>query len=235
MIGTILFLISMKYLLEEVKTEQLCALLRTVDANEVYYGAAAGYTGDRSALYKLNGDSLMGLSAADLMEYYGTRLLDTPALDNWNVALPPEEPTEITSPQVEDDDLVYCSADEMLDDLNNDVTRAKVKYMGCTIELVGLLDGFSDDGKTFTLRNVLLDYPQKVTCSVPKNIQASALALASYGDYVTIRGQVTQAEQSVGYTVQTFDIVDYHDREHIHAALRERIGGCTGWNTLHVK
>ena len=199
---------SMKYLLEEVKTEQLCALLRTVDANEVYYGAAAGYTGDRSALYKLNGDSLMGLSAADLMEYYGTRLLDTPALDNWNVALPPEEPTEITSPQVEDDDLVYCSADEMLDDLNNDVTRAKVKYMGCTIELVGLLDGFSDDGKTFTLRNVLLDYPQKVTCSVPKNIQASALALASYGDYVTIRGQVTQVEQSAGYTVQTLDIVE---------------------------
>lgn len=199
---------SMKYLLEEVKTEQLCTLLRTVDANEVYYGAAAGYTGDRSALYKLNGDSLMGLSAADLMEYYGTRLLDTPAQDNWSIALPPEEPTEITSPQAEDDDLVYCTADEMLDDLNNDVTRAKVKYMGCTIELIGLLDGFSDDGKTFTLRNVLLDYSQKVTCSVPKNIQASALALASYGDYVTIRGQVTQAEQSVGYTVQTFDIVE---------------------------
>ena len=83
-----------------------------------------------------------------------------------------------------------------------------MKYLGCSIELVGLLYGFSDDGKTFSLRNVLLDYPQKVTCSVPKNMQASALSMASYGDYVTIRGQVTQVEQSVGYTVQTLEIVE---------------------------
>lgn len=199
---------SMRYLLEEVKTEQLWALMRTVDANEVTYGAATDYIGDRSALYKLDGGSLMGLTAAGLMEHYGTPLADTPTQDIGEFALPSEAPTEITSPQVEDDDPVYCSVDEMLDDLNNDVTRAKVKYMGCTIELVGLLDGFSDDGKTFSLRNVLLDYPQKVTCSVPKNMQASALSMASYGDYVTIRGQVTQVEQSVGYTVQTLEIVE---------------------------
>lgn len=199
---------SMRYLLEEVKTEQLWALMRTVDANEVTYGAATDYIGDRSALYKLDGGSLMGLTAAGLMEHYGTPLADTPTQDIGEIALPSEDPTEITSPQVEDDDPVYCSVDEMLDDLNNDVTRAKVKYMGRTIELVGLLDGFSDDGKAFTLRNVLLDYPQKVTCSVPKNMQASALSMASFGDYVTIRGQVTQVEQSVGYTVQTLEIVE---------------------------
>lgn len=199
---------SMRYLLEEVKTEQLWALMRTVDANEVTYGAATDYIGDRSALYKLDGGSLMGLTAAGLMEHYGTPLADTPTQDIGEIALPSEDPIEITSPQGEDDDPVYCSVDEMLDDLNNDFTRAKVKYMGCTIELVGLLDGFSDDGKTFSLRNVLLDYPQKVTCSVPKNMQASALAMASYGDYVTIRGQVTQVEQRVGYTVQTINIVE---------------------------
>lgn len=199
---------SMRYLLEEVKTEQLWALMRTVDANEVTYGAATDYIGDRSTLYKLDGGSLMGLTAAGLMEHYGTPLADTPAQDIGEIALPSEDPTVITPPQVEDDDPVYCSVDEMLDDLNNDVTRAKVKYMGCTIELVGLLDGFSDDGKTFSLRNVLLDYPQKVTCSVPKNMQASALSMASFGDYVTIQGQVTQVEQSVGYTVQTLEIVE---------------------------
>lgn len=219
---------SMRYLLEEVKTEQLWALMRTVDANEVYYGAAAAYTGDRSALYKLDGDSLMGLSAADLMEYYGTPLADMPTQDIGDIALPSEDPTVITPPQVEDDDPVYCSVDEMLDDLNNDVTRAKVKYMGCTIELVGLLDGFSDDGKTFSLRNVLLDYPQKVTCSVPKNMQASALSMASYGDYVTIRGQVTQVEQSVGYTVQTLEIVEIAenpDNRQEEAAAPETLTG----------
>ena len=219
---------SMQYLLEEVKTEQLWALMRTVDANEVTYGAATDYIGDRSALYKLDGGSLMGLTAAGLMEHYGTPLADTPTQDIGEIALPSEAPTEITSPQVEDDDPVYCSVDEMLDDLNNDVTRAKVKYMGCTIELVGLLDGFSDDGKTFSLRNVLLDYPQKVTCSVPKNMQASALAMASYGDYVTIRGQVTQVEQRVGYTVQTIDIVEIAenpDNRQKEAAAPETLTG----------
>lgn len=219
---------SMQYLLEEVKTGQLCALMRTVDANEVTYGAATDYIGDRSALYKLDGGSLMGLTAAGLMEHYGTPLADTPTQDIGEIALPSEDPTEITSPQVEDDDPVYCSVDEMLDDLNNDATRAKVKYIGRTIELVGLLDGFSDDGKTFTLRNVLLDYPQTVACSVPKNMQASALAMASYGDYVTIRGQVTQVEQRVGYTVQTIDIVEIAenpDNRQEEAAAPETLTG----------
>ena len=219
---------SMRYLLEEVKTEQLWALMRTVDANEVTYGAATDYIGDRSALYKLDGGSLMGLTAAGLMEHYGTPLADTPTQDIGEIALPSEDPTEITSPQVEDDDPVYCSVDEMLDDLNNDVTRAKVKYMGRTIELVGLLDGFSDDGKAFTLRNVLLDYPQTVACSVPKNMQASALAMASYGDYVTIRGLVTQVEQSVGYTVQTLNIVEIAenpDNRQEEAAASENLTG----------
>lgn len=194
---------SMKYLLEEVKTEQLCALLRTVDANEVTYGAAASYTGDRSTLYKLDGGSLMGLSTAELMEHYGT-----PPQDALDITLTPEEPTEMTIPETEDEDPEFFAVDSLLDDLNNDVTRAKAKYIGRTIELVGLLDGFSDDGKTFTLRNILLDYPQMVVCSVPKNTQPSALTLASYGDYVTIRCRVTQVEQSTGYTVQTIDIVE---------------------------
>ena len=66
----------------------------------------------------------MGLTAAGLMEHYGTPLADTPTQDIGEIALPSEDPTEITSPQVEDDDPVYCSVDEMLDDLNNDVTRA---------------------------------------------------------------------------------------------------------------
>lgn len=219
---------SMRYLLEEVKTEQLWALMRTVDANEVTYGAATDYIGDRSALYKLDGGSLMGLTAAGLMEHYGTPLADTPTQDIGDFAIPSEDPIEITSPQVEDDDPVYCSVDEMLDDLNNDATRAKVKYIGRTIELVGLLDGFSDDGKTFSLRNVLLDYPQTVVCSVPKNMQASALAMASYGDYVTIRGQVTQVGQRVGYTVQTIDIVEIAenpDNRQEEAAVPETLTG----------
>lgn len=219
---------GMNYLLEDAKVEQLCALMRTVDANEVTYGAAAGYTGDRSALFKFDGGSLMGLSAAELMEHYGTSLSDTPPHYALDITLPPEESTKMTIPETEDEDLECFSVDSLLDDLNNDAARAKVKYKDRTIELIGLLDGFSNDGKTFTLRNVLLDYPQKVTCSVPKNMQASALSMANYGDYVTIRGQVTQVEQSVGYTVQTLEIVEIAenpDNRQEEAAAPETLTG----------
>lgn len=198
----------MNYLFEDARSAQLCALLRAVDANEVTYGAAAGYTGDRSALYKFDGGSLMGLSAAELMEHYGTSLSDTPPQYALDITLPPEESTKMTIPETEDEGTEYFSVDSLLYDLNNNATRAKVKYKDRTIELIGLLGGFSDDGKIFTLRSVLGDYPQTVVCTVPKNTQASALAMASYGDYITVRCQVTQVEAGIGYRVQTIDIVE---------------------------
>lgn len=219
---------GMKYLLEDGKSDQLCALMRTVDANEVTYGAAAGYTGDRSLLYKLDGGSLMGLSAADLMEYYGTLLADTPPQYILDTALTPEEPTEITMPEMEEEEPEYFSVDSLLDDLNNDAARAKAKYKDRTIILIGLLDGFSDDGETFTLRNVVYEYPQTVVCSVPKNTQASAITLANYGDYITILCRVTQAEQGVGYAVQTLEIkeiAENSDNRQEEAAIPEVLTG----------
>lgn len=227
---------AMNSLGDDVKTEQLLALMRRVDANEVSYGAAAGYSGDRAALYRMGNDSLMGLTAAELLEYYGTPLIDTDSADLVDNTLPTAATTETTSLDIPNEELEYFSVDELLEDLNNDALRAKVKYMDRVILLTGKLDGFSDDGKTFTLRNVVYDFPQTINCTIPKSVQASGLALANYGDYITIQCQVTQAEQNSGYRVQTLDIVEItEDSGDYQEETAEALTGTVSWSAGELK
>lgn len=195
---------GMKYLLEDGKADQLCALMRTVDANEVSYGAAAGYTGDRSVLYKLDGGSLMGLSAADLMEYYGTPLIDSP--DHCDSEQETEAPVMETPEYAVAGELPAFTADELMTDLNQNVMRAKMKYQDVFIILTGRICDFYEDGQGFTMSSTSDKLPQIVLCAIAGEEQLSDLLNANVGDVITIRCKVTHVEQSVGYEVETLSI-----------------------------
>ena len=93
--------ITLEYLDDDEKTAQLNALLREVDASEILYGASAGFTGDRATLYQMGNDSLLGLTASELMEYHGLPLTDTPSYDFSENTQPATETTVSTLPAEE--------------------------------------------------------------------------------------------------------------------------------------
>lgn len=93
--------IALEYLGDDEKTAQLNALMREVDASEILYGASAGFTGDRATLYQMGNDSLLGLTASELMEYHGLPLTDTPSYDFSENTQPATETTVNTLPAEE--------------------------------------------------------------------------------------------------------------------------------------
>lgn len=202
----------LKYIEDNEKITQLHALMRKVDACEILYGAAADYSGDRAALYRLGNGSLMGLTASELMEYYGRPLIETPNYDALVVPQFTEAPTEVTTVNTDDIHFEYYTVDELITELDQNALRASKKYKDQYVILTGKLYGCSDDGEKFTLEGLNYESYQShslsstISCSITSGDQINTLLRANTGDTITVRCKVTQVDQYDGYKVETISV-----------------------------
>lgn len=200
--------IALEYLGDDEKTAQLNALMREVDASEILYGASASFSGDRATLYQMGNDSLLGLTASELMEYHGLPLVDPPGNDFSENTQPAAE----ASASTDDIQFEYYMADELLTDLDQNALRASKKYKDQYVILTGKMYSCSDDGEFFTLEG--LDYEGyqsssltfTISCRITSIDQVDTLLTANTGDIITIQCKVTQVDQINGYEVETLSI-----------------------------
>lgn len=202
----------LKYIEDNEKITQLHALMRKVDACEILYGAAADYSGDRAALYRLGNGSLMGLTASELMEYYGRPLIETPNYDALVVPQFTEAPTQATAVNTDDIHFEYYTVDELLTELDQNALRASKKYKDQYVILTGKLYGCSDYGEEFTLEGLNYESYQSrssiftISCRITSGDQINTLLRANSGDTITVCCKVTQVDQYDGYKVETISV-----------------------------
>lgn len=192
-----------KYMDDDAQTARLHGVLRGADAGEIIYGAAAGYTGDRTALYLLENGSPMGLSAAELLEYYGASLADSPDYRSaWNSQLSVTTAPDNNGGQ----ELRKFTVDELFTDLNQNPLRASTKYLEQSLTLTGQVIDFNEDGKVFFLGGASENFTLLVACTIADEGQLSDLMNANIGDSITIRCKVTNIDSSTGYEVDSLAI-----------------------------
>ncbi len=198
--------IALEYLGDNEKTTQLNALLREVDASEILYGASASFTGDRAMLYQMRNDVLLGLTAAEVLEYYGLAIVDPPKDDfieetQSDVVLT-MEPMEST-PDIQ---FAYFTADELLMDMDQNILRASQKYKDMYLILTGKVSEFYSDGQIFLMGSTSYESFQTISCVIADEGQIADLMNASVGDIITIQCKVTQVDQLTGYQVEMISV-----------------------------
>ena len=123
-------------MLADVEAE-LMAHLTDISASSVLYGASKNYTGDRSQLYQLFGDSELALSVPELLSAYG--ILDTGTGGNAGVASEGETvDAALTEPNDVPNNLNACAVLDIQAG-NYDTNYAWLEsHLGQWVKLVGL-------------------------------------------------------------------------------------------------
>lgn len=173
---------------DEAFLQELIQKLDQIPASAVLYGAAAGYTGDRAQICRVFGEEPIDISAAWLLDSQG--LLDMGAY-------------------AADDTLDPYTADELLQELSSNALRAQKTFLNQYIELTGKITSFDSSGAYFVLGPTGdTYYATPITCIISDETLLDKILEANIGDVATIRCQVTDVGEFMGYSVELLDIVE---------------------------
>lgn len=171
---------------DEAFLQELIQKLDQIPASAVLYGAAAGYTGDRAQICRVFGEEPIDLSAAWLLDSQG--LLDLGAY-------------------AADDTLDPYTADELLQELSSNALRAQKTFLNQYIELTGKITSFDSSGAYFVLGPTGdTYYATPITCIISDETLLDTILEANIGDVATIRCQVTDVGEFLGYSVNILEI-----------------------------
>lgn len=96
---------------------------------------------------------------------------------------------------------------ELLDDLDSNAMKAENKYQDQYVEITGKLSNIDSDGKYISLVPVDDEFVIiGVQCYIKSDEQKDKVMEMSTGDTVTLRGQVTDIGEILGYSVDITDI-----------------------------
>lgn len=99
-------------------------------------------------------------------------------------------------------EYTVCTVDELVDALNNNALNASNTYKDQYVEVTGILGNIDSNGKyislnpqngSFTLTNV--------QCYIKSDEQLDRVSSMSIGDTVTLRGQITDVGEVLGYSL----------------------------------
>lgn len=102
--------------------------------------------------------------------------------------------------------IEYTSYDvtELFDDINNNALDAEKKHQDEYVEITGYLGTIDSDGNYFGIEADPDNYDymfQNVQVTMTDDSQVEYLSGLSKGDQITVRGQITQIGEVLGYTL----------------------------------
>lgn len=109
------------------------------------------------------------------------------------------EPTEPEAPAIT---YTACTVKQLMDDLNSNALKAEKTYQDQFVELTGKVNVIDSDGSYISLRPADNEYAIiGVTCYLRNDEQVAAVLELSVGDTVTVRGQITNVGEVMGYSL----------------------------------
>lgn len=102
--------------------------------------------------------------------------------------------------------IEYTSVDlqTMLDELDSNALRAEQTYNKAYVELVGKISVIDSDGKYISIEPVDADSwnLDSVHCSLKTDEHRAVIMNKGRGETVTVRGQITEVGEIMGYTLK---------------------------------
>lgn len=112
--------------------------------------------------------------------------------------------TEVETEVVEEPVIEYkvVSVSEMVDTLESNAMKAEATYQDAYVEITGRLGNIDSDGKYFTLEPSDDEWAfYGVQCYMQNEEQKAQVIEMSVGDTVTLRGQITEIGEIMGYSL----------------------------------
>ena len=109
-------------------------------------------------------------------------------------------PTEQTEPvKIE---YTICTVDELADVLESNALKAEQTYQDQYLEVTGRLSVIDSDGEYISLAPMKNPYAfSSVRCDIQDDAQVERVLELSIGDNVTVRGQITEIGEILGYVL----------------------------------
>lgn len=107
-------------------------------------------------------------------------------------------------PEIE---YTVCAVQTLIDDVQANALKATDTYKDQYIELTGILSNIDASGKYIDLKASDDDYSfVSVQCYIKDDTQKSKVMEMSSGDTVTLKGQVTDVGEVLGYSIDIIEI-----------------------------
>lgn len=113
-----------------------------------------------------------------------------------------------TTPEVEPEiEYTTYTVQTLIDDVQSNALKATDTYKDQYIELTGILSNIDASGKYIDLKASDDDYSfVSVQCYIKDDTQKSKVMEMSSGDTVTLKGQVTDVGEVLGYSIDIIEI-----------------------------
>jgi hypothetical protein len=96
---------------------------------------------------------------------------------------------------------------KMMDDLDNNAMKAEKKYTDKYVEITGKLSNIDSDGKYIDLKSSKDDFAiTGVQCYIKSDKQSDKIMDMKKGQTVTLKGQITEVGEVLGYSLDIIEI-----------------------------
>lgn len=113
-------------------------------------------------------------------------------------------PTPESEPEIE---YTSYTVQNLIDDVQSNAMKASETYKGTYVEITGILSNIDASGKYISLKASEDDYSfVSVQCYIKDDAQKSRVMEMSSGDTVTLKGQVTDVGEVLGYSIDIIEI-----------------------------
>lgn len=109
-----------------------------------------------------------------------------------------------SSPKEEPKDVEYIAVtvDDMFTELSENAVNAEEKYNGVYVAVTGNLSVIDSDGQYISIEPMYEDYTlDSIHCRIKSEEQLEKVKSLSKGDTITVKGQITDVGEVMGYSM----------------------------------
>lgn len=104
-------------------------------------------------------------------------------------------------------EYVVADIKAMADELESNALKAEETYGDAYLEITGVLEGIDSDGSYITVTHHQDAYGlDSIQCFVKDDAQLDVISAMSVGDIVTVKGQISNVGELLGYTMDIHEI-----------------------------
>lgn len=104
-------------------------------------------------------------------------------------------------------EYVVTDIKTMADELENNALSAEETYSDAYLEITGVLEGVDSDGSYITVTHYQDQYGfDSIQCFVKDDAQLDVIKGMSVGDTVTVKGQISNIGELLGYTMDIHEV-----------------------------
>lgn len=104
-------------------------------------------------------------------------------------------------------DYISTTVDELYEELEDNALKAEDEYMDAYVEVTGKLDVIDSDGEYIGLYPIDEEYTlDGIHCTLTSDAQRESLKKHSRGDIITVKGQITDVGEVLGFHMRAIDI-----------------------------